>query len=152
MLDSSELANRTPTVLIVDDEARILSALRRTLRREPYDLVTAETPIAGLRILDERPVDLVLSDAKMPGMSGLQFLAEAALRCPSAVRMIITGWTKEIPAEELRRVGVRALITKPWEDDKLKATLRRALAQKLETEEPDPARDREALTPSYRPL
>ena len=48
MLDSSELANRTPTVLIVDDEARILSALRRTLRREPYDLVTAETPIAAM--------------------------------------------------------------------------------------------------------
>ncbi len=117
MSDSSELANRAHTVLVVDDEDRILSALRRTLRREAYDLVTAETPAAGLRILDERSVDLVLSDAKMPGMNGLQFLAEAALRCPDAVRMIITGWTEEIPPEELQRVGVRALITKPWEDD-----------------------------------
>jgi len=114
-------------VLVVDDEVRILSALFRTLRREAYDLITAETPEAGLRILDERPVDLVLSDAKMPGMNGLQFLTRAAEKCPDAVRMLITGWTEEIPPEELHRVGVCALITKPWEDEKLKATLRRGL-------------------------
>ena len=135
MSDSSELASRTPTVLVVDDEARILSALRRTLRREAYELVTAETPAEGLRILEERRVDLVLSDAKMPGMSGLQFLAEAAKRRPNIVRMIITGWTEEIPPEELQRLGVCALITKPWEDDKLKATLCRALDLKIANRE-----------------
>ena len=127
-MDSSELASRVPTVLVVDDEVRILSALRRTLRREAFDLVTAETPDAGLRILEERPVDLVLSDAKMPGMNGLEFLSLAAEARPNVMRMLITGWTEEIPTEDLQRAGVCALITKPWEDDKLKATLRRALA------------------------
>ena len=126
-MDSSELASRVPTVLVVDDEVRILSALRRTLRREAFDLVTAETPDAGLRILEERPVDLVLSDAKMPGMNGLEFLSLAAETRPNVMRMLITGWTEEIPTEDLQRAGVCALITKPWEDDKLKATLRRAL-------------------------
>ncbi len=126
-MDSSELASRVPTVLVVDDEVRILSALRRTLRREAFDLVTAETPDAGLRILEERPVDLVLSDAKMPGMNGLEFLSLAAEARPNVMRMLITGWTEEIPTEDLQRAGVCALITKPWEDDKLKATLRRAL-------------------------
>ena len=96
-----------PCLLIVDDEARILSALRRALRREGYEIITAETAGEALRILDERPVDAILSDQKMPGMSGAQFLAEAARRRPAAARMLITGWTEEIPRErleELRRL------------------------------------------------
>ena len=117
----------TPAVLVVDDEARILSALRRSLRREGYEILTAETVEEALRVLDERSVELILSDQKMPGMSGVQFLAEAARRRPEAVRMLITGWTEEIPREQLEALGVRALITKPWDDEKLKATLRRAL-------------------------
>ena len=117
----------SPAVLVVDDEVRILSALRRSLRREGYEILTAETVEEALRVLDERPVALILSDQKMPGMSGVQFLAEAARRCPEAVRMLITGWTEEIPREQLDDLGVCALITKPWDDEKLKATLRRAL-------------------------
>jgi response regulator RpfG family c-di-GMP phosphodiesterase len=113
--------------LIVDDEARILSALRRALRREGYEIVTAETVADALRILDERPVDGILSDHKMPGMSGVQFLEEASRRRPDAVRMIITGWTEEIPSARLEEAGVCALVTKPWDDARLKATLRRAL-------------------------
>ena len=117
----------SPAVLVVDDEVRILSALRRSLRREGYEILTAETVEEALRVLDERPVALILTDQKMPGMSGVQFLAEAARRCPEAVRMLITGWTEEIPREQLDDLGVCALITKPWDDEKLKATLRRAL-------------------------
>jgi len=117
----------SPAVLVVDDEARILSALRRSLRREGYEILTAETVEEALRVLDERSVALILSDQKMPGMSGVQFLAEAARRCPEAARMLITGWTEEIPREQLEALGVCALITKPWDDEKLKATLRRAL-------------------------
>ena len=118
----------SPAVLVVDDEARILSALRRSLRREGYEILTAETVEEALRVLDERSVGLILSDQKMPGMSGVQFLAEAARRRPEAVRMLITGWTEEIPREQLKELGVCALITKPWDDEKLKATLRRALS------------------------
>jgi response regulator RpfG family c-di-GMP phosphodiesterase len=117
-----------PLLLIVDDEVRILSALRRTLRREGYEIVTAETTAEALRILDERPIDAILSDQKMPGMSGAQLLEEAARRRPAAVRMIITGWTEEIPRERLEQLGVCALVTKPWDDARLKATLRRALS------------------------
>jgi len=119
---------RRPSILVVDDEERILSALRRTLRREGYEIVTSESVHEALQILDERPVDMILSDQKMPGMSGLQFLAEAAKRRPEAVRMLITGWTEEIPAQKLKQLGIIALINKPWDEVQLKEILRRASA------------------------
>jgi FixJ family two-component response regulator len=65
-------------------------------------------------------------------MSGVQFLEQVAGLQPEVPRLLITGWTEEIPLEELQRVGVCALITKPWEDARLKATLRRALGLDLE--------------------
>ena len=125
----AEAHAQRPSLLVVDDEPRILSALRRTLRREGYEVLTAETAAEALRVLDERAVDLVLSDHKMPGMTGVQLLAEVGRRCPSAARMLITGWTEEIPREELERVGICALITKPWDDTRLKQTLRRAVGR-----------------------
>ncbi len=63
----------------------------------------------------------------MPGMSGVQLLARVAEMRPDIVRMLITGWTNEIPSERLEEVGICALVTKPWDDAKLKATLRAAL-------------------------
>ena len=116
-----------PRVLLVDDEARILSALRRVLRREGFEILTAESAAEALRILRDHPVDAIVSDQKMPGGSGLQLLAEAARRQPAAARMLITGVAEAIPPAELEAAGVCALITKPWDDARLRATLRRAL-------------------------
>lgn len=118
-----------PVILVVDDEARILTALRRVLRREPYEILTAETPAEALRLLDSHRVDLVVSDHKMPGMSGLELLAQAARKQPDAGRVLITGWTEEVPEGELAAIGVRALLPKPWDDAELKTTLRDALAR-----------------------
>jgi len=117
-----------PTLLVVDDEARILSALRRSLRREGWRVLTAGTPDEALRILDEEPVDAVLSDHKMPRMSGLEVLEAAARRRPNAARILISGWPDEVPAERLAALGVRALVPKPWNDAELKRILREALA------------------------
>jgi len=121
------VSNDTPTLLVVDDEARILSALRRSLRREGWRILTASTPDEALRMLDEEPIDAVLSDHKMPRMSGLEVLEVAARRRPNAARILISGWPDEIPAERLAALGVRALVPKPWDDAELKRILRAAL-------------------------
>jgi response regulator RpfG family c-di-GMP phosphodiesterase len=116
-----------PTLLVVDDEVRILAALKRTLRREGYRILTAETPAQALRMLDDEPIDCILSDQKMPGMSGIELLEEAGRRRPGAARLLITGWTEEVPSEQRRRIGLSALIAKPWDDAELKQILRDAL-------------------------
>lgn len=116
-----------PCLLIVDDEIRVLSALRRALRKEGWEIHLASTPQEALKLLDEYPVAAVLTDHKMPGMSGLQLLAEARRRRPEAALFLISGWPEAVAAEELRGLGVRALFPKPWDDAELKAELRKAI-------------------------
>jgi len=119
-----------PILLIVDDEVQILAALRRSLRKEGYRIITAESTVRALELLAEYPVDLVLSDHKMPGMSGVELLAEARRLRPAAVRILITGWTEAVPKDEMESVGIEAMIPKPWDDAQLKDCLRRALGER----------------------
>ena len=114
-------------LLIVDDDAGILSALRRSLRREGWNILLADSPREALRIVDSGPVDLVLSDHKMPGMTGTELLAEVARRRPGTVRLLITGWAEALNKQELQEIGIDALIPKPWDDAELKAVLHQHL-------------------------
>jgi response regulator RpfG family c-di-GMP phosphodiesterase len=118
---------RRPIVLLVDDEPRILSALERALRREGYEIVTAERPADALRIVEEKPVDCVVSDYKMPAMTGLELIERIAQRRPHAVRLLLTGWNHDVDRGELERLGVHAVLLKPWDDAELKLALRKAL-------------------------
>ena len=124
---ASEGQRTRPVVLLVDDEPRILSALRRALRREGYELLSAETPGEALRLAEQTPIDCVLSDHKMPGMTGLELIERIAARRPEAARLLITGWNTEIDPGALTRLGVRTVLPKPWDDGELKSALRAAL-------------------------
>ena len=116
--------DRVPSVLLVDDEARVLSALERSLRREGWAIRTAESPREALRILEEDSVDLVLSDHKMPGMTGAQFLEMVRRRYPHTVRLLLTGWAEALTAEEMAAAGIEEVVSKPWDDAELRALLR----------------------------
>jgi CheY-like chemotaxis protein len=120
---------RRAIVLLVDDEPRILSALQRALRREGYELLTAETPGEALRLAEQSPIDCVLSDYKMPGMTGLELIERIAKWRPDAARLLITGWNSEIDRSALERIGVHAVLPKPWDDTELKLTLQKALGR-----------------------
>src|SRR5436190_341918 len=81
----------TNTVLFVDDEPAILEGIGVVLRKEPYEIVTAAGPIKALEILASRRVDVVVSDERMPNMSGAEFLARVREAYPDTVRIVLTG-------------------------------------------------------------
>ncbi len=118
---------RPVRLLLVDDEAQILAALRRSLRREGYELVTAQTPREALERLQEQDFDAILSDHKMPGMTGLELLERAAHLQPTAARLLITGWSRAVSREQIAAAEIHAVLPKPWEDAELKDALRKAL-------------------------
>ena len=82
----------TPTVLFVDDESSILSSLRRLFRPQGYRILLAESGAAGLEVLRKEPVDLVISDMRMPVMDGAQFLEQVRAGWPSVIRILLTGY------------------------------------------------------------
>lgn len=124
------MSDAGPVVLLVDDEPRVLSALRRSLRREGYRLETAEHPARALeRLASSPPVDLVVSDHKMPGMTGAEMLAEVARRRPETARILLSGWVAEISEAKLAEADPAAVLGKPWDDAELKTAIREALAR-----------------------
>jgi adenylate cyclase len=116
-----------PVVLLVDDEAHVLSALRRGLRREAIRVETAGNGREALAWLADNPVDLVISDYKMPGMSGVDLLQKVRARWPGVVRILLSGWTSEIPASTLDEAGLFCVIAKPWDDTELRDSIRKAV-------------------------
>jgi DNA-binding response OmpR family regulator len=117
-------------VLLVDDDESILRALVRLLRREPYDLETASGADEALRILEARSADLVMSDQRMPGRTGVELLREVRHRWPATIRVILSGYTKVNTIIDAINDGeVYKYLTKPWNDEELKLNLRRALEQ-----------------------
>lgn len=115
------------TLLIVDDEANILSALERLFRREGYRLLHADSGSAALAILAEQEVGVILSDQRMPGMSGVQFLSEARERWPDTVRIILSGYTElSSVTDAVNQGAIYKFLTKPWDDDALRETVREA--------------------------
>ncbi|MBI6953993.1 HD domain-containing phosphohydrolase [Pseudomonas sp. CCOS 191] len=125
-----------PTVLLVDDEEPILNSLRRLLRGQPYDLLLATSGEQALALMAEHPADLVMSDARMPGMDGATLLAQVHQRHPASVRIMLTGYAD--PGAIIKAVNdgrIHRYISKPWNDDEMLLTLRQALEhQRIERE------------------
>ena len=128
MTDTTETL---PTLLLVDDEPSILSALRRLLRPAGYKIHTAESGMAGLEILEREAIDLVISDMRMPEMDGAKFLEQVRNRWPETIRILLTGYadvTSTIAA--INRGEIYRYISKPWDDNDLALIVREALERR----------------------
>jgi two-component system, probable response regulator PhcQ len=118
------MASTARTVLLVDDEENILSALQRTLRPENYTLLTATEPAQAIDFLKEGRVDVVLSDHLMPNMTGLDFLKEVRALYPDVVRIMLTGHAEvSVAVEAINEGEIYRFLTKPWDDAELKVAL-----------------------------
>ncbi|PQP01353.1 two-component system response regulator [Pseudomonas frederiksbergensis] len=118
-----------PTLLLVDDEESILNSLRRLLRSQPYEVLLATSGAQALEIMAQRPVDLVMSDARMPNMDGATLLAYIHQHYPNTTRIMLTGYAD--PSAIIKAINegqIHRYISKPWHDEEMLLTLRQSLA------------------------
>jgi two-component system, probable response regulator PhcQ len=117
-------------ILIVDDEENVCHALRRSLRKEGYELFFGNEPAQGLDLLKKQPVDMVISDHLMPNMTGLEFLKIVRERYPDAMRLMLTGHADmQTAIDAINQGAIYRFLTKPWDDTELKVTLFLAFEQ-----------------------
>ena len=116
------------SMLLVDDEPGVISALKRSLIEESYNIYTANSGIEGLAILKDNKIKLVISDEKMPGMTGSEFLAAVKKMFPETLRMMLTGHASIQAAMNAVNNGeIYRFFTKPWNDIEIKLAIRSAI-------------------------
>jgi DNA-binding NtrC family response regulator len=111
-------------ILVVDDEAEILFSLRGLLRQE-FELHTAESGAEALEIMRRQVIHVIMTDQRMPQMTGVELLQHARGACPEAVRIVFTGYA-DIKAviDAINQGQIFRYLTKPWDPDELIAALR----------------------------
>ncbi|MGU7770443.1 HD domain-containing phosphohydrolase [Burkholderia sp. MR1-5-21] len=132
-VDATQPAGEPPAavILLVDDEPGVLSALRRLLRQSRYDVRTADGGEAALEILASTDVDLIVSDMRMPHMSGVEFLARARALYPDTMRILLTGYSEiESVVQAVNEGAIYRYLNKPWDDHDLLLTIGQALEQR----------------------
>ena len=116
------------TILCVDDEPNILSSLKRALRGPQYRVVTAGSGSEALALMESEPVDLIISDMRMPGMDGAQLLGQVRRRWPGTMRILLTGYADvDSTIAAINEGQIYRYVNKPWDDGELRVTVAQAL-------------------------
>jgi DNA-binding NtrC family response regulator len=117
---SKDLSRLRARVICVDDDPMVLAALRRALRHEPYEVRTTQDPAQALRWLEDETPSFLVTDLRMPGMSGEDLIREVRRRHPRTGQLLLTAYP-EIASALLREGG--DVMAKPWNDDGLRSRL-----------------------------
>jgi DNA-binding NtrC family response regulator len=114
-------------IMVVDDEPANLRLLERLFRHD-YEVITAESGDEALHLLSQNDAALLITDQRMPGMTGVELLKRTATVRPHMVRLILTSYTDvETLVEAINSGLVYQYVTKPWNNDELRQTVSRAL-------------------------
>ncbi|MFS2007598.1 EAL domain-containing protein [Duganella sp. CT11-25] len=118
-------------LLLVDDEPNIVAALKRLLRGDNYQIYTAGDGPQGLEVLAQHPVDVIVSDQRMPGMLGADFLRKARQLAPDTIRIMLSGYTElQSVTDAVNEGAIYKFLTKPWDDDQLRGHIAEAFRVK----------------------
>ncbi|MES2932883.1 MAG: EAL domain-containing protein [Pseudomonadota bacterium] len=115
------MQKKSRTLLLVDDEQNIVSALKRLLRRDGYEILTANSGQEGLDLMAQHAVDVIVSDQRMPGMIGADFLRKAKEFFPNTIRIMLSGYTElQSVTDAVNEGAIYKFLTKPWDDELLR--------------------------------
>jgi two-component system, probable response regulator PhcQ len=113
------------TLLIVDDEDIVRRSIERTLRDDGYRIYQAPGGEEGLKLLEEHPVDMVMSDHKMPGMNGIEFLNHVRIKYPNTLRLLLTGFADlDMAIAAINDGGIYRFLNKPWDNNELRLSVK----------------------------
>ncbi|MDX5377780.1 MAG: EAL domain-containing protein [Halomonas sp.] len=119
-----------PTILLVDDEPNVLQALKRTLRRDGYHILTAGSARDAFDLLATQEVVLVISDQRMPEMNGTEFLKRVKALYPQTLQILLSGYTDlQTITTAVNEGGIYKFLTKPWDDDELRVIVQQAVRE-----------------------
>lgn len=122
------MANKEIYILALDDEQNILESLQRLFFKEDFGVFTTTDFHEALDVLGKEKIKLILSDQRMPDISGVEFLKQVKAKYPDVIRILITGHADIQAAEDAINVGeVYRFINKPWNGEDLKASVRQAI-------------------------
>lgn len=134
--NQGKAAEAVRSLLFVDDEENILSSLKRLFRSTGYELFFANSGASGLQIMQQHPVDLVISDMRMPEMDGAEFLSHVARQWPDTMRILLTGQADlQTTIKAINSGQIYFYISKPWDDNDIKLVIRQAIEHKFLEEE-----------------
>src|SRR6266511_3592600 len=127
---STVTRNDQASILVVDDDEHVRRALKRVLKRARCRLYEAPDADGALALLAVEPVHVIVSDYRMPGMSGVEFLRVVKERWPRVQRVLLTGQADSTAIEEaVNRSEIFRFIWKPWDDGHLLITIQSAIDQ-----------------------
>jgi DNA-binding NtrC family response regulator len=115
-------------IMLVDDEVNVLNSLTRSLRREGYELISFIGAAPAFEYLESNSVDVIVSDHRMPSVTGLEFLIKVRKKHPDIIRILLTGYADmEVAIRAVNEGKLYRFLTKPWKDEELKVILKNAL-------------------------
>ncbi|MEJ2685754.1 MAG: EAL domain-containing protein [Gammaproteobacteria bacterium] len=146
----SNIPSERCTLLVVDDEKNIRRAISRSLHAEGWRILSAGSAAEAFEVLATNEVGVVLSDQRMPGMTGTEFLARVRDLYPAIVRMVLSGYTDvKTVTEAVNRGQIYKFLTKPWDDDELRREVNAAFERYEQTADSGTGRDmKEGVIPA----
>jgi DNA-binding NtrC family response regulator len=127
--DAFRMTSTAPRIVILDEDRIMLQSLSQFLRREGYEVKTADTPEGAVALLESGAVELLLADINMPGVRPAEFLREVRRRFPHVVVVVITGYGSIEGAVEATKTGAFDYLTKPIVDEEIRVIVEKAARQ-----------------------